>query len=137
MESPRNWIPAISDYIGNNTWSNLTTLAIGRWSVHSSELSNMFQRYRSTLHFVSLMNIFMVHGSWEEIFAELQGGELRRLKLRHLGSAGEVTLCDCDQVLEEDLQMLHPVYRYVFMNEPWIGMGYTQACTRFQELFKW
>jgi hypothetical protein len=133
---PRDWIPAISDYIGNNTWSNLTTLEIGRWYVQSSELSTMFQRHRSTLRFVSLMDIFMVHGSWEEVFAELQGGELRRLKLRHLGSAGKITLCDCDQVLEEDLPMSHPVYRYVFLNEPWIGMGYTEACLRFQELFQ-
>ena len=133
---PQNWNPAISDYIGNNTWSNLTTLEIGRWYVHSSELSNMFQRHRSTLRFVSLMDIFMIRGSWEQVFAELQGGELRRLKLRHLGLAGEVTLCDCDQVLEEDLPMLHPVYRYVFMNGPWIGMGYTPACARFEQLFR-
>ena len=133
---PRNWTPQISGIFGNNTWSHLTTLEIDRWYVLSNEIAGLFQRQNATLRALSLSDILMTHGSWQEVFTELQGGALKRVRLRHLGSPYEVTLRDCNKSYEEDLPKWHPLYRIIFLNDPWTGMGYSQACLQFCQMFQ-
>ena len=77
--------PTISAVLGENTWRHLHRLELIRFQTTASLLSELLGRHTPILQELFLQHVLLSEGSWYEIYTTLQCGDLKVLRIYHLG----------------------------------------------------
>ena len=117
----------ISTIIGNNTWTHLTHIELGRFHANADELSDIFRHHKSTLRALILKDILLLPGSWLSVFVDLRGGALCEIEVTNL-SCGEYEEdleaflgdYEINEIRTSPVPSSHPLHAFLFQGGPWV-----------------
>lgn len=114
-------------FFGNVTWSHLISLSLLCFrSVESRDLIELLSRHTSNLQQLTLIDGWLLGGSWHEVFSALRGTVLKKIAVRRLGDMSYRRLSSDDRralwrgtVHDTWLPLTHPLSQYLFDGATW------------------